>query len=300
MHIIYGKENVYGIVSQPKMSKAGINTYLSGYLRDENMRFRDHAIVFSSKPPFDITRDQRLVEWPGIDVTLGSFHLVAKSGDIYKHDIVGVLGENGTGKTTFIKQLAKINATTNIGDLRVAYKPQHVTATDETVATVLAEAMQYEQQLMKPLDLHSLLERQLSELSGGQLQRVIIAACLAADADLYLLDEPSAYLDVEQRLIMSKVIREMMEAKGKAALVIDHDLLFIDYISQKITVFDGIPSRSGVVHGPMSMEAGMNMFLKDLGLTFRRDEENRRPRANKLDSQMDREQKSSGKLYYTG
>jgi ATP-binding cassette subfamily E protein 1 len=92
----------------------------------------------------------------------------------------------------------------------------------------------------------------------------------------------------------------MMDTKGKAALVIDHDLLFIDYISQKITVFDGIPATSGSVHGPMSMESGMNMFLKDLGITFRRDEENHRPRANKLDSQMDREQKSSGKLYYTG
>jgi ATP-binding cassette subfamily E protein 1 len=140
----------------------------------------------------------------------------------------------------------------------------------------------------------------LNELSGGQLQRVTIAATLAAEADLYLLDEPSAYLDVEQRLIMSKIIRQMMEEKGKAALVIDHDLLFLDYISQKLAVFDGLPGRSGSVHGPMRMEEGMNMFLKDLGITFRRDEENHRPRANKLDSQMDREQKSSGKLYYTG
>ena len=153
---------------------------------------------------------------------------------------------------------------------------------------------------MTPLDLHGLLERNLSELSGGQLQRVMIAATLAEEADLYLFDEPSAYLDVEQRLVMSKVMREMMELKGKAAIVIDHDLLFLDYLSQKLVVFDGEPGRSGEAHGPMSMEAGMNLFLRDLGITFRRDEENGRPRANKLSSQMDREQKSSGKLYYTG
>jgi ATP-binding cassette, sub-family E, member 1 len=300
VHLLYGKENVYGIVSQPKMSKAGINTYLYGFLREENVRFRDMPITFSSKPPFEVTRDSKLVTWPDIDVMQGTFHLVAGQGDIYKHDIIGILGENGIGKTTFIKQLTQIKAETNIGELRIAYKPQQISVTDQSVQEVLAEALQYELQLMKPLDLHALLEKPLSELSGGQLQRVIIAATLAKEADLYMLDEPSAYLDVEQRLIMSKVIREMMEAKGKAALVIDHDLLFIDYISQKLIIFDGLPGRSGKANGPMRMEEGMNMFLKDLGITFRRDEENHRPRANKKDSQMDREQKSAGKLYYTG
>ena len=300
VHIVYGKENVYGIVSQPKMSKAGINTYLSGYLRDENVRFRDMPIMFSSKPPFELTRDSLLTTWPGIDVKRGTFHLIANPGDIYKHDVVGILGENGIGKTTFIKQLAQLNGTTNIGELRIAYKPQHLTATDAIVQEILGTAIQYELQLMKPLDLHTLMERTLSELSGGQLQRVMIAATLGKDADVYLLDEPSAYLDVEQRLIMSKVIREMMEAKGKAALVIDHDLLFLDYISEKLIVFDGVPGQRGLTHGPLHMEEGMNMFLKDLGITFRRDEENQRPRANKLDSQMDREQKNAGKLYYTG
>jgi len=300
VHLVYGKENVYGIVSQPKMSKNGINTYLSGYLRDENVRFRDHPIMFSAKPPFEQHRDLKLTTWPDIDVTTGSFHLFAGSGDIYRHDIVGILGENGIGKTTFIKQLAQMHAITNAGELRIAYKPQQITVTEQSVQELLTEAMQYELQLVRPLELAGLLDKSLSELSGGQLQRVIIAATLAKDADLYLLDEPSAYLDVEQRLIMSKVIRDMMETKGKAAIVIDHDLLFIDYISQKIIVFDGLPGRSGKANGPHTMEVGMNTFLKDLGITFRRDEENSRPRANKLDSQMDREQKSSGKLYYTG
>jgi ATP-binding cassette subfamily E protein 1 len=300
VHLVYGKENVYGIVSQPKMSKSGINTYLTGFLREENVRFRDMPIVFSAKPPFEVERDSLLVTWPTLDVRHGDFHLSATQGDIFKHDIIGILGENGIGKTTFIKRLAEISAETKAGELRIAYKPQQIAVTDQPVSEVLAEAMQYELQLMKPLELHMLMEKTLSELSGGQLQRVIIAGTLAKDADLYLLDEPSAYLDVEQRLIMSKVIRDMMDAKGKAALVIDHDLLFIDYISQKLTVFDGQPGRSGIAHGPMTMEKGMNMFLKDLGITFRRDEENHRPRANKLDSQMDREQKSAGKLYYTG
>jgi ATP-binding cassette, sub-family E, member 1 len=300
VHLVYGKENVYGIVSQPKMSKAGINTYLGGYLREENVRFRDMPIIFNAKPPFEMTRDSQLVQWPAIDLKQGNFHLTAKPGDIYKHDIIGILGENGIGKTSFIRQLSSMSGMTTIGELRIAYKPQQIAVTDLIVQEVLGEALQYEMQLMKPLELNALLERQLSELSGGQLQRVMIAATLAKEADLYLLDEPSAYLDVEQRLIISKVIRDMMEAKGKAALVIDHDLLFIDYISQKLIIFDGLPGRSGSANGPMSMEQGMNTFLSDLGITFRRDEENQRPRANKNGSQMDREQKSSGKLYYTG
>jgi ATP-binding cassette subfamily E protein 1 len=300
VHLVYGKENIYGIISNPKASKNGINTYLEGYMKDEHLRFRESRIVFNAKPPFDSSADTLLTTWPKIEVEKGSFSLVAKEGDIYRHDVVGVLGENGIGKTTFIKELAKIRDETKTGELQISYKEQALEMSKRSVAEVLIQAMQYDVQLMKPLDLKPLLEKNLDELSGGQLQRVLIAACLSNDADLYLLDEPSAYLDVEQRLILSKVIRDMMEEKGKAAIVIDHDLLFIDYISHKIVVFEGDPGIRGHVTGPLAMEEGMNLFLDDLGITFRRDEENERPRANKQGSKMDREQKAEGKLYYTG
>jgi ATP-binding cassette subfamily E protein 1 len=140
--------------------------------------------------------------------------------------------------------------------------------------------------------------RKLNELSGGELQRVAIAHCLSQDADIILMDEPSAYLDVEQRLIVSKVIKEMMATTGKSAIIVDHDLLFIDYLSDKLIVFDGEPAIRGLANPPMSMDEGMKKFLSELNITFRRDEENYRPRINKEDSQKDREQKSSGKLYY--
>ena len=147
---------------------------------------------------------------------------------------------------------------------------------------------------MKPL-----FEKKLNELSGGELQRVAIAYCLGKDADLYLLDEPSAYLDVEQRLIISKVIRDFMELQSKSALVVDHDLLFLDYLSDKLMVFDGVPAKNGIVKGPFSMEEGMNLFLKDLDISLRRDHESNRPRINKPGSQMDTKQKSEEKLYYS-
>ena len=143
------------------------------------------------------------------------------------------------------------------------------------------------------------MQKKLSELSGGELQRVAICVCLAQDADLYLLDEPSAYLDVEQRLKVSKVLENIISKREKSALVVDHDLLFIDYVSQDLIVFDGSPAKEGKVNGPFSMEEGMTAFLKDLGITFRRDEESKRPRANKEGSVKDREQKKKEKYYYS-
>ncbi len=303
-HILYGQENGYGIVSQPKATKAGINVYLEGYLKEENVRFRDHRIVFP-KHAFEkaMTKDATLCAWPAIKKRLGVFTLESAPGTIQKHDIIGILGENGIGKTSFVKELARIEGETSKGVLRISYKPQYLDETEgfspeRVVLDFLQDALKYENQLMKPLELAPLFEKRLSELSGGQLQRVIIARCLAADADLFLLDEPSAYLDVEQRLRMARIIKEMMEEKGKACLVVDHDLLFVDYLSEKLIVFEGEPGKHGKAKGPFPMQEGMNRFLKGLGITFRRDEENNRPRANKFESVKDREQKSSGKLYY--
>ncbi len=299
VHLMYGQENAYGIVSQPQSTKGGINTYLSGYLSDQNIRFRDSAITFDRRVPEDIERDSLLAEWSSFSTSKGSFSLRADAGSINTHDVIGVLGENGIGKTTYVQELAQLEGETKRGELRISYKPQYLTPDDQLVMTYLSEAMQYKQQLIKPLELEQLFEKMLSELSGGQLQRVVIAKKLAEDADLFLLDEPSAYLDVEQRLRMSKIIRDMMELKGKACLVVDHDLLFIDYLSERLIVFDGEPAVEGLARGPYSMQDGMNRFLEDLGITFRRDEESGRPRVNKPQSVKDKQQRASGMLYYT-
>ncbi len=305
-HILYGQEDAYGIVSQPKATKAGINVYLGGYLKEENVRFRDHAIAFP-KHAFEKKglKDEILAEWPAITKKLGGFTLEADAGVIRKHDIIGILGENGIGKTSFVRELAHLQGATARGSLRISYKPQYLEETEgfdpeKNVGEFLIDALKYDSQLVQPLDLRQLFEKRLSELSGGQLQRVIIAKSLAADADLFLLDEPSAYLDVEQRLRMARIIREMMEAKGKACLVVDHDLLFVDYLSEQLIVFEGEPGKRGKARGPFSMQDGMNRFLEELGITFRRDEENNRPRANKTGSVKDREQKAAKKLYYAG
>ena len=302
-HVMYGAEDVYGSVSGLKPVKNAINVYLGGYLKEENIRFRDKKIKFEPRKPFFKKQEEGLVSWSGISKKLGNFLLKTETGQINKMDVIGVLGENGIGKTTFVKILANVikkDEGTLSENVHVSYKPQYLEANDELVMVALKDAISKStNQVINPLNIKPLFEKKLNELSGGELQRVAIAYCLSKDADLYLLDEPSAYLDVEQRLIVSKVIRDFMELKNTSALIVDHDLLFLDYLSDKLMVFDGIPAKNGIVKGPFEMEEGMNMFLKKLNITLRRDKESQMPRVNKLDSKLDREQKKKGKYYYS-
>jgi len=304
IHLMYGHEGVYGVVSGVKTTKNGINVYLSGFLKEENVRFRDHAIKFNPAAILAQKNDHLLTEWKALEYQQGRFNLKVDDGKIYRGDVVGVLGQNGIGKTTFVKILAGVIKTGEEDDqlkLKVSYKPQYLESSDELVMSALAQAIQrFEIQIIRPLNLKELYTRKLNELSGGELQKVAIAHALSQDAEIILMDEPSAYLDVEQRLTVSKVIKEVMFTTARSAIIVDHDLLFIDYLSDRLIVFDGTPAISGVANRPMDMNEGMNKFLSELDITFRRDEENYRPRINKEDSLKDREQKSSGKLYYKG
>ncbi|RMD58521.1 ribosome biogenesis/translation initiation ATPase RLI [Candidatus Woesearchaeota archaeon] len=304
LHIMYGKQGAYGVVSLPKATRTGMNTYLEGFIRDENMRFRDHSIRFLRR----VERKQRTAEdvtsWSDLNVTLGDFLLKAGSGSVKKGQVVGVLGENGIGKTTFVKLLAgviKPGEGSVEREVKVAYKPQYLDGkSDELVMNVLGDAVrEYDNLLITPLDLKPLLTKHLNTLSGGELQRVAIARCLSEDAQVFLLDEPSAYLDIEQRLAFSRLVRDFVDQREVSVLIVDHDMLFIDYLSDKILVFEGKPAVEGVVTGPFELKDGMNRFLKEVNITMRRDIESNRPRINKTGSQLDREQRSKNE-YYAG
>lgn len=309
VHVLFGEPAVYGCISQRKSVRLGINEFLDGFLRDENLRFRKNELRFDYRPSDSAnkTNAPALLELPALSKKQGTFELQTKKMTIRRGNVIGVVGPNGTGKTTLMKIMAGVeksdSPTSEFGSVRVAYKPQQLTRTNNQTVAELLEALPNKNpellsDLRKKLSLDKLNEKQVENLSGGELQRVAIAYCLGQDAELYVLDEPSAFLDVEQRLLAASVIRTAMEKGNKTALVVDHDVLFCDSIADELMVFSGEPGKMGFANAPVSKHEGMNAFLKELSVTFRRDEETGRPRVNKPGSVKDQEQQRSGEYYY--
>jgi ATP-binding cassette subfamily E protein 1 len=308
--IFYGEPSVYGIVSNVHSVRTGINIYLQGYIPDENVRFRKEAIVFHEKPPtVSFGAGEMLLKWKETEKTYEGFKLVAHTGEIGRGEIIGILGPNGIGKTTFIKILAGIEEADDgqkFGELKVSYKPQYISAeyvgtVQELLMSVAKESFSsswYKTEILQPLGVNLLLDRNLDELSGGELQKVAIAACLSRKADLYLLDEPSAYLDVEERLNMARTIRRIVENHNTAAFVVEHDVVAQDFIADHLIVFTGEPGKRGIANPPLSLRDGMNIFLKEMAVTFRRDPITKRARVNKEGSKLDKFQKQIGEYYY--
>lgn len=310
VQIIYGEPGAYGVVSGLYASRTGINALLDGYLPQENIRFRDHVVTFGQRAAGDTVESEEVVaKYTKLSKAYPSFRLVVGAGEIKGGTIMGVVGANALGKTTFLKMLAgeeKPSKGTVHVDAKVAYKPQYLSSdfdgtVDEffmsTLGTRYSDPV-LQDNLVVPLRLEKLLARRVGELSGGELQKVAIVATMAQDTDVYALDEPSAFLDVEDRFVVARAINRMVKARGKAAVVIDHDLQVVDIVSDRLLVFSGEAGVSGEATPPLTKEEGMNEFLKKVGLTYRRDVNTGRPRVNKPGSKVDRDQKEKGTYYY--
>lgn len=309
--LYYGKPGVYGIVSKPHGVRVGINIYLNGYIPDENIRFRPYAIKFHLSPtPSEWRAEDIMLQWYPFKVCIDGFTLEASGGEIHRGQVIGIVGANGTGKTTFVKVIAGVIPPTEgyVPELSmtVSYKPQYVVpSTSKSVRDVLSSISPalladqwFLEEIYNPLEIAPLLDRATDSLSGGELQRVAVAACLSREAKIYLLDEPTAHLDVEHRLAIAKAIRKVVEKRGSAAFVVEHDIVANDLVADSVMVFAGEPSRKGLASAPSGLRNGMNAFLKGVGITFRRDQDTGRPRVNKNDSWLDRYQKEVGEFYY--
>jgi ATP-binding cassette subfamily E protein 1 len=312
IHVAYGEPGAFGVITRPKSTRNAINEYLTGYLDNENMRIRPDAIQFERHAPRAVTdHADVLVEYPAIEKRYGEdgFALEVAAGAIRENEVLGIVGPNGIGKSTFAKLLAgQLEPTTGGFDsqLQISYKPQYIEVDQpmrvETFLRTVTEdvaSSYWTTEIAEPLALSRIMDQQLTDLSGGERQRVAIAACLSREADLYLLDEPSAHLDVEQRVLATRAIRRFTENHGKTAMVIDHDIYMIDLLADRLQVFEGTPAERGRASPPVGMREGMNRFLANLEVTFRRDKRTGRPRINKPDSQKDRQQKQAGEYYYT-
>merc|ERR1719462_183117 len=193
-----------------------------------------------------------------------------------------------------------------VPQLNVSYKPQKISPKSKGTVRMLCHAKirdayihpQFITDVIKPLKIEDIFDQEVQNLSGGELQRVAMTLCLGKPADVYLIDEPSAYLDSEQRLHAAKVIKRFILHAKKTAFVVEHDFIMATYLADMVIVFEGQPGIKTTANTPMSLLIGMNKFLESLEITFRRDPGNYRPRINKLDSVKDVEQKSSGNYFF--
>lgn len=305
--VLYGRPAIYGVVTLPYSVREGINIFLDGHIPTENLRFRDESLTFriaETADEFAIDKS-RAFKYPKIEKSLGNFRLRVDAGDFTDSEIIVMMGENGTGKTTFCRLLAgalKPDSKGSVPDMKISMKPQTITPKFEgTVRQLFFKKIrpaflspQFQTDVVRPLKLDDFIDQEVKNLSGGELQRVAIVLALGVPADIYLIDEPSAYLDSEQRIIAARVIKRYIMHSKKTAFIVEHDFIMATYLADRVIVFDGKPGIDAHANKPESLLTGCNAFLKNLDVTFRRDPTNFRPRINKNGSQLDQEQKMNG------
>jgi len=309
---LYGVPGAYGVVTMPSSVREGINIFLDGFVPTENLRFREESLIFkvSENASEEDVKRMNSYKYPTMAKTLGTFKISVNAGQFSDSEILVLLGENGTGKTTFIRMMAgKLTPDEGSGEvpsLNISYKPQKISPKSQgTTRQLLHEKIrdayihpQFVADVMRPLRIDDIIDQEVQNLSGGELQRVAMALCLGKPADVYLIDEPSAYLDSEQRLVAAKVIKRFILHAKKTGFVVEHDFIMATYLADRVIVFEGQASVDTLANSPQPLLSGMNKFLGQLEITFRRDPNNFRPRINKLDSIKDCEQKASGNYFF--
>jgi ATP-binding cassette subfamily E protein 1 len=379
---LYGEPSAYGVVTKVASVRNGINNFLAGYIPAENMRFRAESLTFCVSGA-DGASDQianeggagkasiGTVNYPAMSKTLtqekdgvtSSFTLNIEAGALRGTEIIGLLGENGCGKTTFMELLSgsfekaekkaeakaekaegeaapakaaappaaertpakagagekekkdapppdhTLDSIDALASLGVAYKRQNYAPRLRKFTGTVQELLEkcinaacadrfFRLLVLRPLQMEALEQCMVKNLSGGELQRVAICLCLGTPANVYLLDEPSAALDCEQRVIAAKVIRRwIINHKMKTAFVVEHDFVMASALADRVIVYRGQPGIECTATPPQSLATGFNEFLKHLDVTFRRDPNNFRPRVNKKNSAKDKEQKKSGNYF---
>ncbi len=201
-----------------------------------------------------------LIRLSDVRVVLGERVILENIGfELAPGETVALIGPNGAGKTTLLRVLLGLlpyhggmvqvlgkapHQMTRADRKQIGYVPQALQF-DRTMPLLVRELLQailgdafrrreQLQQVLQAVDAVHLLDREVRALSGGELQRVVIAGALATQPKLLLLDEPATGIDLGTRLHFYDLIEELRTAHGVGILIVSHDLSIVSRYATRV------------------------------------------------------------------
>ncbi|WP_369049448.1 ABC transporter ATP-binding protein [Tenacibaculum sp. UWU-22] len=215
---------------------------------------------------------------------------------VEKGKFVGLLGKNGIGKSTLLRTLAKVQKPLK-GSVKLNQK-ELTSYTHKELATVLSIVLterlpesqltvfelvalgrqpytnwidklteldlQKIQWAIEQTEIEHLKNKRFYELSDGQLQRVLIARALAQDAEIIILDEPTAHLDIHHTFKVFSLLKKLVKNTGKTIIISTHEINLAIQLADELILLSENEIYSGTIEKLVDQKAFEKLFAKDL------------------------------------